>query len=396
MQGHEPVSDAGLLFGSLFIAVAIFGIGILGGQQGPEQMVRVTPSSMTAATTLSSADQKCLEKIPNQSGYSGEEYACKDGCTYYVSMHLGGGVDVKPVSSPATKPGKVFFSDIFNGDHTGTCTEKGLAGSLGNMSNGFRSSQYQNTQAFNVVSGQIAGEPAADWLNSKYGPTTPGSGTDYNAPIERTTLSGSQPPSSPCGALTNPDWACDPRDGLYSKSNMLNPAYAPAPDEPIDDLKGELDSEGKVLEERSNARASPMRSPSPAPGAGVISPDSTTQEDLSDIAALEQTQPEYYKALTQYRASMGLPNPTPAAPSSAQVPLPSEVVSGSTPFSEAKQLFAKGGSAVSSWWSQFSSPNTGQVAEGVSPVPKSWTGYEDCRTEALALRMNENINSLCM
>jgi hypothetical protein len=54
MTRHEPVSDARLLFGSIFVAVSIVGIGILGGQQAPEQMTRSSQEYMTAAAGAAS------------------------------------------------------------------------------------------------------------------------------------------------------------------------------------------------------------------------------------------------------------------------------------------------------------------------------------------------------
>ena len=52
MIGHPPVSDARLLSGSIFVAVSIVGIGILGGQQGPEQMAGRAQDAMTASVGI--------------------------------------------------------------------------------------------------------------------------------------------------------------------------------------------------------------------------------------------------------------------------------------------------------------------------------------------------------
>jgi len=197
MYKDRVPSDSELLLGSVFVVCVLIGVGVLGDAQQGQQMV-ITPVSMTAAGSAAPATgasgfnantsqsprkeaknlADCKERVPNTSGYATVEYACNDNCVYYVK-----GSEVQPVYQPNTKPGivQMYVFSLFGGSYkVGKCTERGLAGSLGNMDNSYRSLYYQNSDAFKEVSnlspttGGTAGSQSANQSSGALSQTTRG------------------------------------------------------------------------------------------------------------------------------------------------------------------------------------------------------------------------------
>lgn len=222
-------SDSELLLGSVFVVCVLVGVGLLGDDDRSDHMV-ITPASMTAVGTApatgangfnantSQAPRKeaknladCKQKIPNTSGYATEEYACNDNCVYYVK-----GSQVQPVYQANTKPGivQMYVFSIFGGSYkVGKCTERGLAGSLGNMDNSYRTLGYQNANAFQEVNTLAPAASAAQGVQSganaqgqSYAgqPSTQGSYGDWSTRAQTSQpykLPGDVPNAGPFGEL---------------------------------------------------------------------------------------------------------------------------------------------------------------------------------------------------
>jgi len=109
MAGHEPISDAGLLLGSIFVAVSIVGIGILGTPSGPDQMAAVG----TVATAPASS---CLKEIKNATTVpGGEDFECLNGCTYIVEVSAFSArpvVNTRGTPDPKGPPGQEYYQAL--------------------------------------------------------------------------------------------------------------------------------------------------------------------------------------------------------------------------------------------------------------------------------------------
>ncbi len=189
MEGHEPVSDAGLLFGSIFVAVAIVGIGILGGQQGTVQMAAVPGLAMTAAPVpapLSQpAKQKCLPK--DETNSADIHTPCVDGCHYLVK---GGGFPVAKASLTATNeysdgsknPGTVQFIPYGGSSWTSLTCKGGSASTLGDAT---------GAGAYRGLAGLVGSEPNSLNVQPPTAPAATAASTGAGTPSAGTSVSGS-------------------------------------------------------------------------------------------------------------------------------------------------------------------------------------------------------------
>ncbi|HWP61478.1 MAG TPA: hypothetical protein VN495_02665, partial [Candidatus Paceibacterota bacterium] len=90
MQVHKPVTDAGLIFGSIFVAVSIVGIGILGDQHAPDQMAFIAPTAMTAMAAAPAGvtkEQQAYCTTGTKNTADALQSNCVPGCEYQVLEH---------------------------------------------------------------------------------------------------------------------------------------------------------------------------------------------------------------------------------------------------------------------------------------------------------------------
>lgn len=181
MATREPLSDAGLLLSSIFVAVAIVGIGILGNGGGPDHMASVQDSAMLAAA--SAAPNPCLVEIRGAMTSDGKDYKCLPGCTYTVEISWwGSALQVVPSGKPSqTKepPGQVYYQALMGGKK-GPAICPAENGSVASAAQG--NFNDLNTLGYHYVASESTGAAQPSGGSTGVAPNTAGSGPGTISP----------------------------------------------------------------------------------------------------------------------------------------------------------------------------------------------------------------------